>query len=310
MASMTQKTNPTAQIFDIQRFSVNDGPGIRTVIFFCGCPLSCPWCHNPEGMRVGARLLYNAERCISCGRCVATCKRGAHSITDDGNHRIDRASCVSCGACAEVCVEDALRIASREVTLDEAFDELMQDRLFYKNSGGGVTFSGGEPLIRPDFVIALAERLREVGVHVAVETSGYVDPSDFRRIADSIDLFLFDIKETDREAHARTVGVDSARILENLAYLSEISKPTVLRCPLIPGINDRPDHAAAIGGIAESHSGVERVEIMPYHSLGLSKYEQLGISAPYARRDELCRADAERFCDAVRLHTSKPVRIG
>ena len=299
-----------APVFDIQRFSLDDGPGIRSVVFFGGCPLRCLWCHNPEGLNPQARLTYNSERCVSCGICVVTCPRGAHSIDSDGTHQLDRAKCISCGACTEVCAETALNMSLREMSVDEVADEVLQDAPFYENSGGGVTLSGGEPLIREDFVVELVKRLHGEGVSVAVETSGYVKEEAFSRMARDIDMFLFDFKESDPERHMQVTGVDPQLILKNLDTLDRLGRKTVLRCPLIPCINDREDHAKAIASIAEKHPNIDHVEIMPYHSLGLSKYAQLGYEPQYDSRKDMSRDDANAFVSLVKEHTAKRVVVG
>ena len=298
-----------APIFDIQRFSVDDGPGIRPVVFFGGCPLSCLWCHNPEGLTPKPRLLYNVEKCLSCGACVSRCPSGAHSLSDL-RHLFDRSLCTACGACTEICVEDALRLTVREMSLDEVVEELLEDAPFYETSGGGVTLSGGEPLIREDFVLALTRRLHEAGVSVAVETSGYIDGASFERIAREIDLFLFDFKESEPERHLRATGVPQEKILRNLDTLGRLGRSVVLRCPIIPSVNDRESHAAAIAAIAERYANIDHIEIMPYHSLGLSKYEQLGISPEYASREDMTRADADAFVARVQSHTARRVCVG
>ena len=298
----------TAKIFDIQRFSVDDGPGIRTVLFFQGCPLSCPWCHNPEGMSERHTILYQEDRCVGCGRCVAACDRQSHHM-ENGKHVFHREDCVGCGKCADVCAEDALRTVSTRITIQQALEELTADLPFYRTSNGGVTLSGGEPLIHEAFLRELLPKLHELEISVCAETSGYVEGNRFRRLAEQIDLFLFDIKETDPLRHRTLTGVDSHLILSNLQTLSALNKPVILRCPLIPSINDRTDHAHKIAELANYYNNVQRVEILPYHSLGLSKYQQLGILPPFSRKEDLSRSTAESFCEQIRKKTSKEVYI-
>ena len=184
--------NITAKIFDIQRFSVDDGPGIRTTVFFKGCPLSCVWCHNPESHNVKSELMYNASLCIFCRGCASVCVNGVHSFDDDGTHNVKHSSCVACGSCGKICPSRALEIAGYEEELSEIINKVISDKAFYDRSGGGLTLSGGEPLYQSKAAIALCRMAKESGLHVAIETCGFAPEAVIREIADSVDLFLFD----------------------------------------------------------------------------------------------------------------------
>ena len=241
-------------IFNIQRFCVNDGPGIRTTVFLKGCPLSCVWCHNPESQRFEPEILFYKDKCTGCGRC-----RGITVADRDF-----------------VCFNDAKEICGKTVSANEVTAEVLKDKPFYENSGGGVTLSGGEPLAQYDFSLELLKKAKENGIHTAVETCGYAEKSKILEIAKYVDLFLFDCKETDPDLHKEYTGVDNKIILENLKALSDAGSKIILRCPIIPGFNDRAEHFKGISETAEKFIGIEHIEIEPFHPLGESKYSALG----------------------------------
>ncbi len=273
-------------VFDIQRFSLFDGPGIRTTVFFKGCPLRCLWCHNPEGIDPQAQLLYSAGLCVSCGLCVKACPRGAQAIDKEGRHTLDRARCNVCGACVAACPTRALEMAGRSMTAGAVMDEVLKDRLFYTESGGGLTLSGGEPLLQPEFAAALLRAAREEGLHTAVETSGCCSWSRLEAILPLTDLFLYDLKEMDPLRHETFTGVPLKPILDTLSRLSEAGATIVLRLPFIPGCNARPDHIAAVAELAAGLTGPLRqaqgrlagVDLLPYHRLGEGKRARLGLA--------------------------------
>ena len=260
--------------FNIQKFSVNDGPGIRTTVFLKGCPLRCLWCHNPESNRVQKEILFTPAKCVGCGRCVVNCPQGGHKIDETG-HAYDRTDCTGCGACAKECYPGALELAGKDQTVEEVLKEVMKDEIFYKNSGGGMTVSGGEPLAQPAFTTALLKAAKEKGLHTAMETCGFASAEVIRRVAEYTDLFLYDYKETDPALHKEYTGVDNIKILENLQLLADLGANIILRCPIIPGYNDRPDH---FRGIAETANkiGAKEIHVEPYHPLGKGKSEALG----------------------------------
>jgi len=267
----------TGRIFDVQRFSIHDGPGIRTTVFLKGCPLRCIWCHNPEGMSPGSLLSFLPDRCIGCGYCMRACRNGAHRMDPQKGHVIDRDRCVVCGLCAEECYSGALELVGRDATVQEVLDEVLRDRAFYETSGGGMTLSGGEPLMQIDFSAVLLAAARDEGLHCAVETCGHVDFARFERVLSCVDLFLYDVKETDEQRHVDYTGVSNERILRNLKDLHDRGAAILIRLPIIPGLNDREEHFRAIADLARTMPNLEGVEIMPYHRLGVGKRERFGL---------------------------------
>jgi len=264
-----------ATIFNIQKFCVNDGPGIRTTVFFKGCPLNCVWCHNPESKKAVPEVFYNESKCIKCGKCMAKCGKDAHSFTSEC-HIYDREKCIVCGECCDYCPTEALEVAGYKITVEEALREVMKDKVFYDNSGGGLTVSGGEPMMQFEFVLELMKRAKEEGLHTCMETCGFADAEKYRKIAEYTDIFLFDYKITDPEEHKKYTGVSNEKILSNLFMLDDMGKNTVLRCPIIPTVNDTDEHLAAIAKTANKLKNVLEVNIEPYHPLGSGKSEMLG----------------------------------
>ena len=297
---------PTGLVFDVQRFSLQDGPGIRTTLFLKGCPLACLWCHNPESMTGAPEILVTPDRCIACGACVDACPLGLPSGVG-GGWALPRASCEACGRCVEACPTGARRLAGQPLTVDEAVEAATRDRVFYDQSGGGVTFSGGEPLWQADFVIACLEVLRARGVHVAVDTCGLVEREVLLRAAASTDLFLYDLKHMDDGAHAEITGASNGRILDNLAALSEAHDQIWVRVPVVPGYNDAPANLARTAAFAASLPAVRRVSLLPYHGLGERKRERIGTAAAefdtWTPSPERLRDIAAVFEDAG-LHTT------
>ena len=253
----------SAMIFDIERNSYVDGPGIRTTVFLKGCPLSCVWCHNPESQSFEKQIMFYKSKCIGCGKCREVCPNNLKS-------------CDFCGKCELYCPADARKICGKEYTTDEVLKEIVKDKPFYENSGGGVTLSGGEPLAQYDFSLELLKKAKENGIHTAIETCGYAEKSKILEIAKYVDLFLFDCKKTDQELHKKYTGVDNKIILDNLKALSDAGSKIILRCPIIPGFNDRAEHFKGISEIAGKLSGIEHIEVEPFHPHGESKYSALG----------------------------------
>ena len=275
----------TANVFNISRCCVDDGPGIRTTVFLKGCPLRCLWCHNPESQRSTKEITFDPRKCTACGRCAAACPAGCHQIAE-GVHAYDRDACARCGVCAEACRAESLTLVGREMSVDEVVAESVRDRIFYQNSGGGVTISGGEPLAHPAFTAELLRRLRAEGIHTAIETSGYCAPERFREIALLCDLLLFDLKETDPVLHRKYTGVELAPILDNLRMAGALGVPVHLRMPIIPGLNDRDAHFHAAAAIAREIPTLVTAQVMPYHKLGAYKYETLGGSYTLSEIEE------------------------
>lgn len=254
----------TRRVFDIQRFSIHDGPGIRTAVFFKGCPLRCAWCHNPESQRPGPELLFFAHKCVGCGKCAEIC---------DNTHTPD---CTGCGKCAAVCAHGAREISGYDITADVVLEKVLRDRAFYETSGGGVTLTGGEPLAQPDFAEELLRKCRENGLHTAMETCGFAPWETLARLLPYLDLVYFDIKGIDPALHKRNTGVDNGLILANAARLKESGKEVVFRMPYIPGYNDGELDAV------RNFAGAFPLQLMPYHAIGEGKYTALGREYPAA----------------------------
>ena len=263
----------TGTILNIQRFCTDDGPGIRTTVFLKGCPLRCLWCHNPESQAKRCEIMYDAKKCISCGRCAVVCPKKCHLL--DANHTFVRNMCIGCGACAEVCPTGALELYGKSITVDEVYNEVKRDKVFYETSGGGVTLSGGEPLFQPEFTAELLKICQDNGIHTAIETSGFSNKDVLLSVIKYCDLILFDIKETDGERHKQYTGVSLTPILENLKLVDEKKIPFIIRAPIIPTLNDREPHINALKAIRESMEFCRGIQIMPYHKVGSYKYELL-----------------------------------
>ena len=296
----------TGTVFDLSRYCLQDGPGIRTTVFLKGCPLRCTWCHNPESQSARPEILFSTSQCVNCGACVAACPKGCHTI--EGTHVFDRAKCVGCGACAAVCPTEALRLAGRTRTAAEVIREVLKDKVFYNTSGGGMTVSGGEPTVQLDFLEALLVLARRKGLHTAIETCGYAPTRVFERIAPLVDLFLFDYKESAPERHLRFTGVKQDLILENLAYLDRIGKEIILRIPLIPSFNATEEHLYGIAETAKRYRSVRKIEVLPYHPLGVSKEDELGFEKK-AEINVPDKALLDRFIDGLRASVDVPVEL-
>lgn len=299
--------NTKAIVFDIQKFSLHDGPGIRTTVFLKGCPLRCVWCHNPESWRAEPELLFTSAKCTGCRRCAEVCPAGVHTFAVDGRHKLDRAACVRCGKCVELCPAEALELCGRLLSVEEVMTEVRKDRVFYENSGGGMTLSGGEPMMRPEFTFILLDAAKKEGIHTALESCGFAPREEFERILPVTDLFLFDIKTMDEAKHLRLTGRDNRLILSNLEFLSGAGAEIVLRCPLVPGLNDTFGELAGIGELAERLPAVREIQLEPYHPLGVSKSERLGRKPAYSAGFAPEALVAECLA-AVRSRTGKPVR--
>ncbi len=294
-------------VFNIQKFSVNDGPGIRTTVFLKGCPLNCLWCHNPESKHVQPELMYAPHKCVSCGKCQPLCPNGCHTMKD-GVHFFDRTSCIGCGACTTYCYNEALSLAGETKSVSEVIAEVMKDKPFYDNSGGGITLSGGEPMLQFDFTLALLKAAKEEGLHTAIETCGYAKVEQYREILPYVDLFLFDYKETDREKHRTFTGVYPDRIRECLAFLNENGASIILRCPIIPTLNDREEHLLGIAETANTYSAIREINIEPYHPLGNGKSEMLDIE--YTLKDLTFPSEesVKAWIDFIATRTAVPVK--
>jgi pyruvate formate lyase activating enzyme len=262
-------------IFDIRRYAVHDGPGIRTTVFFKGCPLHCMWCHNPEGQRPEPELVYRRNRCTCCDVCVGKCERKAISSVQ-GSVFINRTKCTVCRRCSDVCPPEALAIAGKRVRVEEVLDEIEKDRIFYEESGGGVTFSGGEPLMQPEFLFALLKKCKARAIHNVVDTCGFARYGIIDKIREKVDLFLYDIKTMDENTHRKYTGVSNARILRNLKKIAENGTSIVISFPVIPSINDSDENVTRTADFVSRLPNILQINLLPYHKAGIEKYKNLG----------------------------------
>lgn len=264
----------TGTVFNIQKYSIHDGPGIRTTVFFKGCPLACLWCHNPESIAPRPEIIFWDNKCISCTDCVKICPQEAMQVGQQ-TVRKETANCIGCEACVEVCPTGAIEQVGRKMTEAEVLKEIEKDRVFYEESGGGVTFSGGECLMQPEFLTALLTVCRARGLHTAVDTSGYASWQTIAGLKDAVDLFLYDLKLMDEEQHRKYTGVSNKLILANLQKLAKFGKPIWIRVPVIPGINDDDANFKAMGAFLSSLQ-IRDVFLLPYHGIAANKYIRLG----------------------------------
>ena len=267
-----------ALLFDLKRYALHDGPGIRTTLFLKGCPLRCVWCHNPESWSSRPQRLYKSAKCIGCSSCVEACPEGALKRTPEGIRPTGR-PCRLCGACAEACPALAMEICGREWPLDELMAEVEKERGVMTDSGGGVTLSGGEPLLHPEYALELLAELGRRGFHRAVDTTLYAEPDVVRAIADACELFLVDLKVMDPAEHRRYTGVPNELILDNLRLVSSLGKPYWIRIPLIDEVNASADNMAATAAFLRSLDRLpDEVDLLPYHDIGKGKHERLGTT--------------------------------
>ncbi len=265
---------PTGTIFDIRRFSIHDGPGLRTTVFFKGCPLRCLWCHNPESQHRRPERMFWAERCLKCQACIASCAQGA--LSWDGKQVVtDEQKCTLSGLCVDTCYADARQIAGHNATVDEVMSEIQRDISFYDGSGGGATFSGGEPLLQPAFLLALLRACKASEIHTALDTSGFARWDVLDLVRPFVDLFLYDLKLMDSGRHRKFTGVFNTRILDNLQRLAKLGHNIIVRVPLIPGVNDDLENLRLTAAFTAGLGGLGRVDVLPYHYAAMSKYERL-----------------------------------
>lgn len=262
----------SARIFEIKRFAVHDGDGIRTTVFFKGCPLKCVWCHNPEGIDFKPELAYYENKCINCGECIRVCPNNAHTI-EKGVHIFNRKKCTGCGNCEEVCLGNALTLYGEEVTEDELLPKLLEDKEFYENSNGGVTLSGGECLMQSDFCAELLKKLKENGINTAVDTCGFVPQQAIDKVIPYTDVFLYDMKAYDEDIHIKCTGYSNKLILENIKYIDSCNKAIEVRIPYVPDYNS--DQIEKIAVFLKDLENLTKVRVLPYHNYAGSKYTSL-----------------------------------
>ncbi|MBQ8741774.1 MAG: glycyl-radical enzyme activating protein [Clostridia bacterium] len=263
------------RVTEIQRFCMHDGPGIRTTVFLKGCPLRCSWCHNPETQKISSELLFYKNRCILCGGCAVSCNSFAQAT--GANREIDRQKCILCFACAENCPTGALAKCGEDMTVDQVLEIIQKDKAFY-GENGGITVSGGEPFTQGEATIALLRKCKELGLSTAVETCGYADTETLCKAAEFVDLFLWDIKDTDSERHKQYTGVSNKKILENLSVINKTCAKIRLRCILVNGINTHKTHYKELAVIAKKINNLDGLEFIPYHAYGGTKFVFLGFS--------------------------------
>jgi len=287
----------TGLIFDIKKFSIHDGPGIRTTVFFKGCPLNCWWCHNPESQSPRMEMLLRDNRCIQCGACIEACPHDAIQWLD-GEPVTDRAICAQCGTCQAACYADARERVGREMTVEQVLAEIEADVAFYDQSGGGVTFSGGEPLLQRDFLLDMLRACKDQDIHTALDTSGCASWATLDEVRPYVDLFLYDLKVMDDERHREFTGVSNRSILSNLQALSARGHNLIIRVPVIPGINDDDETVRQIGAFAGALPHVQSVDLLPYHHIAVDKY--LRLNKPY-RLFETRQPHAERMTEIAQM---------
>ena len=266
-------------VFNIQKFSIHDGDGIRTCVFLKGCPLRCIWCHNPESFDLSPTLSFNQQKCTSCRKCINICS--ARTFENEAI-KIDREKCTKCGRCVETCLNDANEIAGKEMTTVQVMEEVLKDKMFFDTSGGGITVTGGEPSFQPDFTLELLTLAKNAGINLAIETCGIGSREFYEKAADLCTTFLYDIKCIDSVRHRELTGADNTRIMSNLKYLMDRKADIIIRLPLIPKCNDSDSDIEKMAAFLKENIGRYRyAEIMPYHSLGTAKADKIGISVKY-----------------------------
>lgn len=266
-------------IFDLQRFALHDGPGIRTTVFLKGCPLDCVWCHNPESKRTASQLGFLEKKCVDCGKCQLVCPRNVHNV-HNGKHTIDFSNCDGCGVCTDACVNRALKIFGTKMSSSELMKTVLKDQDFYQRSGGGLTVSGGEPMMQFPALKEFLQEAKRQKLHVCLDTCGQAPLEKYKEIAELVDIFLFDYKITDPLEHKKYTGVDNTLILKNLDYLCTHGSDVFLRCPIIPGINDKGSHYRAIAALSQKYENIRQVNLMTYHDMAKGKTAQIGTVYP------------------------------
>lgn len=294
-------------IFKIQRFCYGDGPGIRTTIFLKGCPLRCLWCHNPESQSMNAELGYSQKRCTRCRKCEKVCGGRCHVFTDM-EHKLQREKCILCGACVQACPAEALTLWGWQSDTDDIMKVVMADKSYFRD-GGGITISGGEPLAQPEFTLELLKEAKRAGLHTCLDTSGYGRTEILLSMIPYVDLFLYDIKHYDNSEHIKYTSVENGLILRNLQKLSAHRAKIWIRCPVIPGINDKEEHLRYVGELADKLDGVKAIGLLPYHNWWTDKAVELGRNIPVDMR-RMTRGELDEWKQYISKFTRKTVMTG
>lgn len=295
-------------LFDIIRASIHDGPGIRTTVFLKGCHLRCIWCHNPESWYSEPQLFFNKDKCLDCFACVDVCPTGVHVVIEN-RHAVKFELCIACGKCIGACNYDALRIIGTKYDVDSIFEEIKQDKDFYDMSGGGVTLSGGEPLMQMNITLKLLKKCREAGIHTCVETCGHVPQKNYKAVMSYVDVFLFDYKCTDSGRHKELTGVTNELILSNLDYLYNSGVNIILRCPMVPGLNDTMDHFKAITAISNKYPLIKSIEILPFHNMGIPKGLGMGLPMDLIDKKTVTQDKKDEWLEKLNKLGCKNVKI-
>ncbi|AVP62386.1 choline TMA-lyase-activating enzyme [Clostridium sporogenes] len=302
-----------ARIFNIQKYNMYDGDGIRTLVFFQGCPLRCKWCANPEGLEKKYRVMLKSNLCVNCGACVSACPVGIHTISNKTlKHEVNRdIDCIGCGKCKEACLKSAISIVGEEKTISELLKIVEEDRTFYEMSGGGVTLGGGEVLMQPEAATSLLMACKQEGINTAIETCGYTKLETILKVAEFVDLFLFDIKNINSDRHHELTGVRNERILENLQELLKNKYNVKIRMPLLKGINDSQDEIEKTMEFLlpyKDYKNFKGIDLLPYHKMGVNKYNQLGMEYPIKDDPSLKNEDLDRIESWIKKY-DLPVKV-
>lgn len=301
-------TPVTGRILDIMKYSIHDGPGIRTTVFFKGCPLNCWWCHNPESQAMDQEIMLREDRCIGCGDCLKACRYGA-IVNADGALLTLSEKCRLCFECVKECHSGAREVVGENATVEKVMEEVEKDIIFYEESGGGVTFSGGEPLLQPGFLHILLEKCKEKEIHTAVDTTGFAKLEDLLRISPKTDLFLYDLKHMDDGEHRKYTGVSNKLILNNLAELSQHHRNIIIRVPVVPGVNDSEENLLETADFVSGLNGVTEIDLLPYHKAGAGKYQRLKKTYALPSAEPPDHKTMARIAEIMKV-SDKTIKIG
>ncbi len=297
------------KVFDIERFAIEDGPGIRTIVFLKGCPLKCKWCANPESQNIKTEIMYYINKCKGCGRCIEQCPQKAIDTDEKYGLVTDHSKCIGCGKCVDACYYAARKVTGKYMTVEEVMNELEKDVSFYKKSGGGVTVSGGEVLVQADFTKELLKACKDKNIHTAIETCGYGSWKEFEKLIPYLDLVFFDIKHINEKEHIKGTGVSNEKIINNLKKLDIKSIPIIVRIPFIPGYNSDVKVQQKIYKFVSKLNNVIRIEVLPYHRLGISKYKSLGKDYELEKINQVKKSEIKHLIEIGKQY-NVTVRIG